>query len=137
MTNADPQTLTWWNSLKAVSVLNVVLWCLTAALVPADQAFRLPHLVLSAVFVGVCGFRSFFPRVDLERTVMVDHSLSGIVLGRSCATVAEMCFTVQVSLILIVLGESTGVASLTPIGQGIVPLIAVAQITCWLGKARR
>lgn len=40
--------------------------------------------------VGVCGFRSLFPGVDLERVCLWDRWLS-IVLGRTAAAIAALC----------------------------------------------
>lgn len=129
--STDRDTWRWWTSLRAVSLLNVVLWIGCLALWGVPAAYGTAHLVCSAVFVGVCGFRSFFPRVDLERTVMLDHPLSGIVVGRSAATVAEMSFTVQSALVLDVLGTAHGVSWVRTIAWIVVPLIALAQIACW------
>lgn len=125
------QTWRWWTSLRAVSVFNALLWVglLIGLGVPADHG--VPHLICSGIFVAVCGFRSFFPRVDLERTVMLDHPLSGIALGRTSATIAEMSFTVQSALVLEVLGRAHGVSWVGVIAWVVGPLIAVAQTACW------
>lgn len=124
-------TWRWWTALRAVSVLNLLLWAACAAALGAGREHGPAQLACSAVFVLVCGFRSFFPRVDLERTVMIDHPLSSIALGRSAATVAEMAFTVQSALALDALGRAHGVAWIAPIAWAVVPLIAVAQLACW------
>lgn len=130
-TEIAPETRRWWTALRAVSVFNAVLWvaCLALFGVPAEHG--VPQLVCSAIFVLVCGFRSFVPRVDLERTVMIDHWISGIVVGRSAATVAEMSFTVQSALVLEVLGRVHGVPWIGAIALVVVPLIGVAQTACW------
>lgn len=114
-----------------MSVLNIGLWLLVACLADLAAPYRAAHLALAGVYTFVCAFRSFFPRVDLERTVLVDHPLSNIVLGRSAATVAEMCFTAQLSLLLFEF--SPQVPWVSAIGVVILPLIAVAQLTCWAG----
>ena len=127
----DLKTRIWWTSLRVVSLGNLLLLLGVAATTDLSPSFRLAHLALAAVYTVVCAFRSFFPRVDLERTVLVDHWLSGIVLGRSCATLAEMCFTVQLSLLLV--AWSPTVPWFTPLAFALVPLIAVAQVACWAG----
>ena len=127
----DSKTKAWWTTLRAVSVLNIGLWVAVAATVDLSLPYRGAHLALAGVYTFVCAFRSFYPRIDLERTVMVDHWLSNIVLGRSAATVAEMCFTVQLSLVLLELAPAA--PWIEGVAWAIVPLIAVAQVTCWAG----
>ena len=60
------------------------------------------------MYVGVCGFRSPFPRVDLERRCLWDTWLSAILLGRTAATMAEVCFALQCALFVQRLSEITG-----------------------------
>lgn len=62
------------------------------------------QLALSGVHVLVCAYRSVLPRVDLERQVVVDTCLSNIFLGRAAATVAEICFAIQLGLLVHQLG---------------------------------
>ena len=129
--NIDSRTRLWWTFLRSVSMVNIGLWGWVLATVDFTLPYRTAHVALAGVYTFVCAFRSFYPRIDLERTVMVDHWLSNIVLGRSAATVAEMCFTVQLSLVLFELAPT--VPWLTQIGWVIIPIIAIAQITCWAG----
>jgi hypothetical protein len=111
-------------------VLNGLVWVgLAAMLQPASTG----HLVLSGVYVAVCAFRSFLPRVDLERIVLVAHPLSSIVLGRSAATVAEMAFAVQAAWVLEGLATATGNRWLIPVAIAVVPGIGIAQVACWAG----
>jgi len=125
-TTIEPNTWRWWTFLRAASVLNFVLLGLTAALAwPIKQSAGI-HLACATIYTIVCAFRSFCPRVDLERTVLIDHPLSSIALGRTSATIAEMAFTVQMSLFAVSLG--TGLEALA---WSLVPLIALAQTACW------
>ena len=91
----DARTWRWWSFLRGVSLLNLGLLGLTAA----TQVWSV-QLACAGIYVGVCAFRSFWPRIDLERTVLVDHPLSAIPLGRTAATIAEVAFTVQLALFL-------------------------------------
>jgi hypothetical protein len=50
-------------------------------------------LFLSAAYVFACAFRSFLPRADIQRICLFDTWLSSVTVGRSVATVAEICFT--------------------------------------------
>lgn len=85
----------WLRSIAALAAFNVGLWIWIAS----SGALRTPYadtqLLLSAVYVGVCAFRSLYPRVDLERVCLWDAWLSAILLGRTAATIAELCFALQ------------------------------------------
>jgi hypothetical protein len=94
-------TRRWWNLLRTAAVVNLLLWGAVVLSTDLSSAGRLPQVVLSGVYTFVCAFRSCYPRIDLERIVLRDHWLSSIVLGRSAATIAEMCFTLQLALILL------------------------------------
>ena len=56
---------------------------------------RKRHLMLAAIYVFGCAFRSFLPRGDVQRVVLVDHWISAIAIGRSVATIAELAFAAQ------------------------------------------
>ena len=126
----DAQTRRWWTGLRLISCLNLALWgglFFTGAATPTQ-------LTLSGIYVAVCAFRSFLPRIGLERVVLVDHWLSSIFLGRSLATVAEMAFTAQLAILLVALAPlSSDPALIGQISELLLPLIAVAQLTCWFG----
>jgi hypothetical protein len=129
----DRATHRWWTLLRAGSALNLVLLLATAALVPLDTPARQIQLGCAAVYVAVCAFRSFYPRVDLERTVLIDHPLSGIALGRTAATVAELAFVVQCALFVADLAPSAGAPWMSAVAGLLVPVIVVAEVCCWLG----
>jgi hypothetical protein len=130
-TSLDPATRAWWTLLRAGSLLNLLLLALLWLEPLPAQGAPLAQRLCASIYVGVCAFRSFLPRVDLERTVLVDHPLSSIALGRSAATLAEMAFTVQIALFVHRLAEQAQQPALTLLAIGIVPLIAVAQACCW------
>ena len=97
----------WWHrSLRALAVLNVTLWSLAAVAVARHHAAidsgtdAYWQLLLSAVYVGGCAFRSVLPVIDIPRIVLVDSRLSSVLVGRSVATVAELCFAAQWALML-------------------------------------
>lgn len=129
----DTQTYRWWTGLRVVSVINLALLAITLILVPLDSGVVRLQALCAVIYTVVCAFRSFRPRVDLERTVLIDEPLSAIALGRTSATIAEMAFTVQLALFVDALAVATGVAWAVPIAWSLVPLIAVAQTCCWLG----
>merc|ERR1740123_529370 len=54
------------------------------------------------VFTVVCAFRGFFPRQDVEKYCLFDYKIiSSVVLGRSLATIAEICLVWQFHLLLL------------------------------------
>lgn len=121
---------TWWACLKVVAVFNMLLWAL-ACLFRAESGVLSWQLIMSGIFVAVCAFRSWLPRIDLERYCLVDSPLSSTLLGRSAATVAEMCFATQVALALRELGLVAGVPAIATASHAVVPTLVVAQLFCW------
>ena len=55
---------------------------------------------LAVVFVVVCAWRSVLPNIYLFRMVLWDTPLSSILVARLLATVAEVCWMAQLSLVL-------------------------------------
>ena len=96
-------TLTWWSILCAVSCLNVLAWAASVAyfrrrrtsLHPTTWASIRLQMLLSAGYVLGCAYRSVFPVYDVKRLCLVDSWLSSVLVGRSVATFAELCFAVQ------------------------------------------
>lgn len=134
-----PGALRWWAGLCLVTLVNVCAW-LFAALAfrrrrdrthPETYASRRMQVVLSAVFVVVCGFRSVFPRADVQRICLHDTWLSSVGVGRSLATIAELCFIAQWAILLRELGESTRTRLAITVSRLLVPFIVVAECCSW------
>src|SRR4030095_351217 len=131
--------LTWWSVLCAATVINIMAWCYSAwlhgrreAQLPADVlAIRRRLLLLSAVYVLGCGFRSVFPMVDVPRICLHDTWLSRIVVGRLVATVAELCFAAQWALLLRELGSAVRGSFATSAGRALLPIIIAAELFSW------
>jgi hypothetical protein len=128
----------WWSFLVTVSALNIALLAgLRAAyranpFGAANAIFAAePLALLSSVYVLGCAFRSLLPRADVERICLFNTWLSSVLVGRSVATVAELCFAVQWAIILHELGRITHSDTAKNIAKLIVPLIAVAEICSW------
>jgi hypothetical protein len=106
----------WWFFLCAVATLNIVAWSLSAAALRRRQAvlsaeefaLRRLQLLLSAGYVFGCAFRSALPVYDVPRVVLFDSWLSSVVVGRSVATFAELCFAAQWALLLREISRATG-----------------------------
>lgn len=90
----------WWGCLLLVSSINVILW-LAVARHLLKKNLRLEVLAcLSAVYVFGCAFRAVLPRADVQRICLFDNWLSSVLVGRSIATVAEVCFAAQWAVVL-------------------------------------
>jgi hypothetical protein len=130
----------WWHAfLCAIAVLNIIAWSLCGIAVThghaaghgeAHAAIHI-QLLLSAGYVFGCAFRSVLPVYDIPRVMLVDSWLSSVMVGRSVATVAELCFAAQWALMLhrmALLGHS---APGQAISQVILPIIVLAEICSW------
>lgn len=127
----DPKLRLWLGLLATLTAFNVGLWIWAARAVSPANSYAETQLLLAAVYVGVCGFRSLFPRVDLERVCLWDSWLSTIFIGRTAATIAEVCFALQCSLFVHRLAELTGLPLLADAAQAFVPIAVIAEMFCW------
>jgi hypothetical protein len=129
----------WWYLLCAVAFVNVAAWALSATAVTRRRAVMSletgiacrRQCVLAAVYVFGCAFRSALPVFDIPRLALFDTWWSSVVVGRSVATIAELCFVAQWALLL----QQASRVTQSPLTRGvsflIVPLIAVAEICSW------
>jgi len=134
----------WWALLTLASTGNIALWFLLYSqsyAQPTGGANGTSHvevmLLLCAAYVFGCAFRSFLPRADVQRICLFDTWLSSVVIGRSVATVAEVCFAVQWAMVLRQLGGIVGADTTLSVTWAIVPLILVAQCCSWYGVVTR
>jgi hypothetical protein len=128
----------WWGLLLVAASTNValLLWLRSrfrnveidrrSAGVRADLL-----LLLSAGYVFGCGFRSILPRADVQRICLFDTWLSSVFVGRSVATVAELCFALQWAIVLRRLGDATDSDTARNTSKAIVPLIVLAECCSW------
>src|SRR3954452_8492422 len=128
----------WWVLLTLVSGVNIAIWFALYCELGGEPAGSLGGmsgielmLLLSAAYVFGCAFRSFLPRADVQRICLFDTWLSSVAIGRSVATVAEVCFAVQWAMILHQLGTMTGAETAVNAAWLIVPLILVAECFSW------
>jgi hypothetical protein len=128
----------WWGLLTLVSAANIAVWFALYRQLHS-QAFGslgdTPRinlmLLLCAAYVFGCAFRSFLPRADVQRICMFNTWLSSVVVGRSVATVAEICFAGQWAILLYQLGTITDAGTTVNAGWLIVPLILIAECFSW------
>ena len=126
----------WWSLLTLVSGANIAVWFLLyRQLQPAGGLGSASGieamLLLCAGYVFGCAFRSLLPRADVQRICLFDTWLSSVVVGRSVATVAELCFAAQWALMLYQLGTMTGADTTLNVAWVIVPLIVIAECYSW------
>ena len=134
----------WWSLLTLVSGANIAVWFLLYRQLheqPANSLGGTPGaelmLLLSAAYVFGCAFRSILPRADVQRICLFDTWLSSVVVGRSVATVAEICFAAQWAIILQQLGTMTGADTTLNAAWVIVPLILIAECFSWYAVLTR
>jgi hypothetical protein len=128
----------WWGFLTLVSGVNIAVWIWlyrhlqelpTGSLGSASNVELM--LLFSAAYVFGCAFRSFLPRADVQRICLFDTWLSSVVVGRTVATIAEVCFAAQWAMVLHRLGTVTGADTTLIAAWVIVPLILVAECFSW------
>lgn len=137
----DTKTMNWYYGLSSIAVFNILVWIHTYTIVMRSTnnistslaTYQQSHLMLSCIYVFVCAYRSFYPRVELERYCLFDSWASSMFLGRLAATVAELCFTGQIALCLYNLGKAYNHPITQFLSLFLVPIIAVAQGFCWCG----
>jgi hypothetical protein len=133
------RVISWWYFLCAVGALNIIAWSLSAVALNRRQAvisrrlyrMRRLQLILSAVYVFGCAFRCAFPVYDVPRICLFDHWLSSVIVGRSVATVAELCFVAQWALMLHEISRATRSMVGRVASLAVVPLIAIAESCSW------
>src|SRR5262249_18129339 len=142
---ARSRSLAWSNPLAwgralltAVSALNIAAWFSlyhylqkprTRALLRTSGTARM--LLLCAAYVFGCPFLSLLPCADVQRIWLFDTWLSSVMIGRSVATVAEVCFAAQWAIALRQLGTMTGADTTLTAAWVIVPLILIAECFSW------
>jgi hypothetical protein len=128
----------WWSFLVLVSAANIALLLgLRSRFRGARSERRVrafaiePLLLLSAAYVFGCAFRSVLPRADVQRICLFDTWLSSVLVGRSVATVAEICFAVQWAIVLRELAKAANSDTARNVANAIVPVIVVAEACSW------
>src|SRR5262249_16966885 len=128
----------WWCLLLLVSGANIAVWFLLYYYLqqPWTETLRRTSkielmLFLSAAYVFGCAFRSSLPRADIQRICLFDTWLWSATVGRSVATVAEICFAAQWAIVLHQLGTMTGADATLSAAWVIVPLILIAECLSW------
>src|SRR5262245_62137899 len=99
----SPGVMLWWRIRSAIGVVNIVAWillaeCFRPAVRLADSRLRREYtlqVILSALFVFGCAYRSFFPFAEGQRFCLSAPPWSNAVVSRAIATVAELAIVAQ------------------------------------------
>jgi hypothetical protein len=129
----------WWMILCAIGAINIFVWSLAAAALKKRQTLLPPEtyaasrlqLALSAAYVFGCAFRSFLPVFDVPRITLFNTWLNSVVVGRSVATIAELCFVAQWALLLRESSRATGAVTAKIVSRVVFPLIVIAEVCSW------
>jgi hypothetical protein len=134
----------WWGLLSLVSLVNIAVWVVLYRNLHEPQAGTVGSrfgielmLALCAAYVFGCAFRSLLPRADVQRICLFDTWLSSVVVGRTVATLAEICFAVQWAIILHRLGSMTDADTTRNAALTVVPLIVIAEAFSWYAVLTR
>src|SRR3954454_11870721 len=105
----------WWGLLTLVSAANIAGWFVVYRQLHGQAHCSLGGapdielmLLLCAAYVFGCAFRSVLPRADVQRICLFNTWLSSVMIGRTVATIAEICFAAQWVIIMGQLGRMTG-----------------------------
>lgn len=139
LTAMSEGVFSWWCLLCGIGALNVIAWSYAAGTLRRNQdlmageSYRAcqRQLLLSAVYVFGCAFRSAVPVFDIPRLCLFDVWFSSAFVGRSVATAAEFAFVAQWALMLRQAAHAAGSPLIAGVSRTILPLIAVAEICSW------
>jgi hypothetical protein len=126
----------WWVALCILAAFNICAWAAAAVTFEQRQdpefcGARRRQLELSGAYVIGCAFRSALPVYDVPRICLFDFWLSSVIVGRSVATLAELCFVMQWALMLKERAQAAGSSVAANLSRSLVPLIAIAEVCSW------
>ena len=130
----------WWCFLTAASIVNICIWFWLRffrfsgeSISGLTRFHKNPRSIIwfSALYVFGCAFRSILPRADVQRICLFDTWLSSVFVGRSVATIAELAFIAQWSIILGLFGTATNDRYIARFSKIILFTILTAEIFSW------
>lgn len=139
MFNLFNDVKSWWIFISILSFVNIGLWLVSLyvftnkknTIHPDIYMGRRLILILSGIYVLGCAFRSFLPRIDLERICLVNTWLSNMMVGRAVATLAELCFIAQCAILLREAGKGLDDRFSLFVSFSLIPMIFIAEGFSW------
>ena len=135
-----PTVMDWWLLMSGIGLLNIGLWVglglRRRGLSSRDDAwvnYWRWQWCLSGLYVLGCASRCFVLRSDVNRFALIDSWVANVAVGRSIATVAELAFVAQWTVLLLLLGRASRSSFATRCARPIVPLIVFAEFASWYG----
>ncbi len=124
---------TWWILLSTISIINVFF--ISNYLRKINEKNIHFYLGICAfIFTAVCAVRSIWLRKDIERTCITDSKISTPLVGRSLATISEICYIIIIITIFnTIIKEKKGNFSMNIFNKMILPIIIMAEIFSWVG----
>lgn len=130
----------WNKGLTAISIINIfaLLFVVYWARDSIDTFYGV-LIVCVFLYTVVCAIRSIWPRIDADCICAYKNNISSPFLGRSLATVAELSFVLFIVLINDkilsnpFLEKNNKNYIFKMLNYLLFPLIALAQILCWIG----
>lgn len=137
--NLFTDVISWWIFISILSFVNIGLWLTSLSVFTNNKKTIHPNiytgrrliLILSGIYVLGCAFRSFFPRIDLERICLVNTWFSNMMVGRSVATLAEICFIAQCAILLREAGKGLDDRFSLFVSFSLIPMIILAEGFSW------
>jgi hypothetical protein len=131
--------ISWWYFLCCMAVINILAWSYAAVSLTRREGRLAPDLFesrrimlgLSAVYVVGCAYRCVFLVYDVPRICLFDSWASSALVGRTVATLAELCFVAQWALLMRESSRITGSRVGRVVSLVLLPLIVVAETCSW------
>mmetsp|Transcript_26137 Transcript_26137/g.49072 ORF Transcript_26137/g.49072 Transcript_26137/m.49072 type:complete len:293 (-) Transcript_26137:41-919(-) len=98
-------TWPWWGSMVIISFCNFLFFRhvrmnVRSPRTAQDRRYQVYLRNLCAPFLFECAWRSVFPSLYNERQVLFDTPLNSILIDRSLAALGEVCWVLQICLVL-------------------------------------
>lgn len=135
----ENEVFIWWFALCVVSAFNVLALVYAGRLLRQRRqllgakvyAARRLQWIFAAGYVLGCAYRSCLPVFDVQRLCLFDTFFSSVIVGRSVATVAELCFVTQWALLMYEISQVTKSRVGRWAALAVLPLIAIAETCSW------
>jgi len=136
-TKDENKGLLWNIIIGVISIINIIVifyYFVTNRFNMNIRQLNLTFLII--IYVLVCAVRSIWPRVDGKYLCCYDNLISTPLVGRILATMAEISFGLFIVMVSNDVIRSLNLENedwLILINSGLVFVITIAQIFCWVG----